>query len=881
MSTALLTFGSVEEHDDTSETSGDEQGPVLTDFTKFTGIKPIESIHDIRHDNCDERDIRNAIRSVTQSTKNYRQLRDDLKTNKEVLCALVHAHPSAIRLLKGDQKKDLDILWHALDGHPNIIGQMDPFVLDNKPLVVFAFLKAAERDLPFDATPLSAKDLSFFMELGLKTKEYFYCDYHKICSALSQIARVITQQAFYKDDIAEMYFEHCRSTRMPEIYANGLSDKSKRSGNIIKALADKNIIKNGDGPPAVNIPAEVWSDRDVMTSLIDSYGTLFAKVSPNLRSDGPFVKKAIQSNYHSKEAVYEIVNGACGPLRLIRSEFLTHVVEPLGNCLSQNSSIRPDLFDCYKGFFDCKDFLRQCIALLLKKQPLLLINVLSYADAGTEHFLEDLKNVAYVGAFTTGTIYSCQLDVKLTRALLSHVHGRVDIYTAQTMLFIEDRRHTHVRAESVVEVMRAMLPQLRCDIFATIESFGDRTSTELQDLCPRSYSEYEDGQPLDYEMAVKHMARDIITKINLLCANPNPISISPHLTSHLMDYLLKDCTKSQKEKRIAAFMKNGRNRAQVYQSIEDKSIFDDSAYLRSLSYKANDNATVAVYQKHASQTEKDDAHLFLSFMTNCELAAKMGDAANDIVKQHPCVVRRSILLFGSGFYLADGHTKADLPESLFWTIEKRLLRIAYRNRGYRHETNEHIRFLRSFYYDLFDFDATEAERNTRALLPTRGKLPAHYTNVLPQQDIANIGDRRERSEMINAWSNAVSEISRGFKMVESYNGKSKTTTVLTISDDTCSASVTITKLCDKINNFLCRTTGQAQVMDMMSDMFDIEDEGGDDLFQVQQQTAIDTYKEINKKKRKRPASPARNGRGKKRSEMSTAALLPSDDDDNF
>jgi hypothetical protein len=70
-------------------------------------------------------------------------------------------------------------------------------------------------------------------------------------------------------------------------------------------------------------------------------------------------------------------------------------------------------------------------------------------------------------------------------------------------------------------------------------------------------------------------------------------------------------------------------------------------------------------------------------------------------------------------------------------------------------------------------------------------------------------------------------------------------------------------------------------MDMMSDMFDVEDEGGDELFQAQQKTAIDTYKELNKKKRKRPASHTSHGRGKKSSGISTSALLPSEDEDDF
>lgn len=117
-------------------------------------------------------------------------------------------------------------------------------------------------------------------------------------------------------------------------------------------------------------------------------------------------------------------------------------------------------------------------------------------------------------------------------------------------------------------------------------------------------------------------------------------------------------------------------------------------------------------------------------------------------------------------------------------------------------------------------------------------------------------------------------------MVESHNGRSKTTTVSTIDDYTCDASVTITKLCDKINNFLCRSTGQAQVMDMISDMFEMDDEGGDELFQAQQQTAIATYKELNKK-RKRPTSHTGHGRGKKSSGISTSALMPSDDEDGF
>jgi hypothetical protein len=881
MSNPLVVFDSgYTRHDDTvSDSSGSEEYREPSYFRDSTGIKPIESIDDIRRDNNDELALRRAIRSVTQSSKAYRQLPDRLKTNKEVLCALVHAHPHAVRVLKGDQQKDLDILWHAIYSEPNILCRLDPFVLDNKSMVTFAFFKAVERNTRFDLLPFYSKDISFFMELGHKTKQYFYCEPHNINSALSLLARGITRPTFYEDDdFAAMYFEHARASAMVEIYTHNLSANSKRSGRIVKALADKNFIRQGDEQTAVNIPEYVWSDRDAMTTLISSHGILFPKVSPSLRSDGQFVSDAIRFNCSSKDAIYEIVVGACGPLRLIQSEFLAHVVKPLGYYLSSNSSIRNDLFDGYKRFFNCEDFTKDCIYFFLKKQPSLLIKVLSYP--GMENFLGDIKNVAIIGALTTGTIHDKQLDVKLTRALLSHVHGRVDIYTAKNMLFVEDRRHTHRRAESVVEMMRAMLPQLRSDVLAAIESFGDRTSMELQDPDPITHFGHEDGDPVDYENAVKIMARDIVEKISITDTSL-PITISAHSTSPLVDYLLKDCTLSQKEKRVAALMKGGSHGSQVYQSLEDKSIFGSSAYLRSLSYKAKDGATTVVYKDHATQAEKDDPSLFLSFMTEEGFASSIAEVANDIVKQHPDVVRRSMLMFGRGLDLADGHTPADLPESLWWTVEKRLLLIAYMNHHYRNDTSEHILFLRSLYYDLFEFDATEAERSTRALLPKRGKMPAHYQNVLPQRDITNIGDRRERSEMINAWSNAVSEISRGLKMVESRHGKSKTTTVSTIDDRMCDASVTITKLCDKINNFLCRTTGQAQVMDMMSDMFDVEDEGGDELFQVQQQTAIDTYKELNKKKKKRPASHTSHGRGKKSSGISTSALLPSEDEDDF
>jgi hypothetical protein len=169
------------------------------------------------------------------------------------------------------------------------------------------------------------------------------------------------------------------------------------------------------------------------------------------------------------------------------------------------------------------------------------------------------------------------------------------------------------------------------------------------------------------------------------------------------------------------------------------------------------------------------------------------------------------------------------------------------------------------------------------VLPKRGKPPAHYVNVIPEHSddsIQTMSDRRERSDMINAWSHAVGEISRGLKMVETATSKGKSTSVQTLDDQFSSASVTITKLCEKINDFLCRTTGQAQIVDMMYDMHEIDEDDADEKFVVQQKAAIDTLKAYNKGKRKRAAVSVGRGRGKRSSGMSTSALMPSDDEDD-
>ena len=852
------------DHDNGSNHLEDQEDRESTFFREFTGIKPIESIDAIRPDDTDDKQLRNAIRLVTQSGRAYKTLPDNMRNNKEVLCALVYSHPQFVRVLKGSEKTDRDILWHALERSPGSIYQMDSSVLNDHVMLVFAFLKSVERNVRLDPHVFYSKDIEFFKMIGRKATDFFAHEHYKTKAALEQLARAIPYSNFFEDDeIASMYFEHVRVASVQEIYNAHLSDNSKQQGLILKCLADKNLIRTGE----LNIPESVWSDRKAMATLLEHHGKLFSEVSPLLRSDGGFVTDAIRLNSHCNDSIYAIVNGICGPLRTIPAEFFANVVKPLGDYITSRASISKDLFDSYQGFFSCKVFAMDCISHFMKKQPSLLIQFLSYPVMET--FLEDLKNVSDVCALTTCTIYDQELDANLTRVLLSRVGGRVDVYTAHTMLFIDDRRHTRSRAESAVKVVRAMQPQLRCDLIAAIESIGDRQSTVLQDSVS-DVCQYVCREPENYELAVKSMARDILLKLS--------IGKGPVWKSHMVNYLLEDVTYLQKEKRIAAFVKSGNN---IYSRLEDTSIFSSSAYLRSLMYKYDTKDTPDVYKNHATQAERDDPFMFLSFMKEDSwFARKMTYVANDIVKQHPSVIRQSILLFGEGLFLADG-TVADLPGSISWTVEKRLLQIAYKNHNWRDNTAGHIVFLRSFYYDLFEFDATEAERSTPALLPKRGKMPARYKEVLPQQDITTIGGRLERSKMINAWSNAVSEISRGLKMVESRNGKSKTTTVNTIDDGDSEASVTITKLCDKINNFLCRTTGQAQVMDMICDMFDVEDHGGDEFFQAQQRTAIDTCKQLNKKKRKLPVPHTSHGRGKKSSGVSTSVLLPSDDEDDI
>lgn len=310
------------------------------------------------------------------------------------------------------------------------------------------------------------------------------------------------------------------------------------------------------------------------------------------------------------------------------------------------------------------------------------------------------------------------------------------------------------------------------------------------------------------------------------------------------------------------------------------SVFSRSTYLRSICYKANKQVTLKVYERHAPPVEKNNVNIVLA-MLNPTTTRYVANLISDSLKQEPAIVRKCIILLGKGMHLSDGINEADIDDSLWWRTEKRLLLIAYKNHHDRSDTMNHIYFLRSFYYDLFHFDATEAERNERSVLPKRGKPPAHYVNVLPENSddaIQKMSDRRARSEMINGWSHAVGEISRGLKMVEMFTSKGKSTSVQTIDDRFSSASVTITKLCEKINEFLCRTTGQAQVVDMMYDMHEIDEDDGDEQFTVHQQAAINTFKSYHKK-RKRTTVPINRGRGKKNNGMSTSALMPSDDED--
>lgn len=1014
----------------------DEEVPGYNYFRYLSGIKPVDSIDLIPTVDPDRDEHVRIITSVIKNPKSYKRLPQKFQDDKDVVCALVHTRPRAIKSLDVALRKDKHVVWHAVGQDPYLLGELGDEPLKDDPLIAFALFKAVSNSASFPTFVLRDKDREWFKEIGKAAKLHFATEPGFLVDAHKTLFRSITNYAFFDDiGIVNLFFKYVPFNEIEKVYNDNLSDEAKILPDVLKALADKNILTLDSIPTTVSIPESVWDSRDTMLELLYAHGNLFRHASTRLRSDGDFVMNVISRNSYRKDAIENIVTFVCGVLRTSQSEFIKWVLSSLARFVSENASIKPTLFALYESWFSDFNFTFQCIDKFLKKQPNIFVEVLKYESL--HEILSSLDNVSQIGKCIAAKLYDRDKALSLTKALIAKVAGTIDVETANSILY---RRICSIR-----EVFMAMSPKAKRDLAISIMSFGGRDARKLDDcittcdadsnatqrytcsvdtlavniltrmtlrqnsdflLClidgcsdletecilsafmtlePKNaagisyfrshkcddvyntlvhweqvkayktlqmsnstlfselqheyvdlavgfFAEYINGNK-EYSSPGEKIMEWIFTDtdgeshrhslvvvkqptmFSLICTHTPPISSVPGVHYEVQSLICTSISGLVKffrdmQRRFmnrssllsnmpASFLYNNEYRcwastAQNYydgsivskhdiDSVRYRSIFSRSTYLRSICYDSQTKIAAKVYTDHAPPIEKNNVSVVLSIMKSTA-PRDVEKILSDSVKQEPSIVRQSILKLGRGMKLSDGINQADIDDSLSWRIEKRLLLIAYKNHHDRTDTMDHIYFLRSFYYDLFEFDATAAERNERAVLPKRGKPPAHYVNVIPEHSddsIQTMSDRRERSDMINAWSHAVGEISRGLKMVETATSKGKSTSVQTLDDQFSSASVTITKLCEKINDFLCRTTGQAQIVDMMYDMHEIDEDDADEKFVVQQKAAINTLKAYNKGKRKRAAVSVGRGRGKRRiSGMSTSALMPSDDEDD-
>jgi hypothetical protein len=698
-------------------------------------------------------------------------------------------------------------------------------------------------------------------------------------------------------DERKLRLEKVRATskeRLATIYEKHLSEKLKCDKAVLCTLATNSMIRPS-GIDDVSVPEIVWSNKDTMHHVLGNEAPpqglarhleLFPRLHVDLRSDGPFVANVIDTYFRCdtlKLQIHSILSGICGDVRTEKKDFLKYVVTPLGRRMGSNNSgyvaraeVCASAFDEYSHFFDDLEFTSDCVECLFRKTPRVLAHVMSYH--GPMCALFDLASVRTLAKVISGRLYASRLyPSQITKQLLSVVGADIDMETAFAFLaglLYPENPFVDRMGESIVAVLTRMHETERHLLYTKIEEFGrmDSDDWELFEKLHR-YDPFLDHTSIwpDLELVDK-LAWMFVNQMHVRLSYEDRARIETYYTSddthewsasNLLITLLSDSMGGQdRQARLAAFMRLGTTKCieNVYIRLlsEHKRLLLNFS-MRSLCYAAKTRTSLDVYKKYAPRAERHDPSLVLRLITDnrngktewSSIARGVMHHAPDEVKLNMKIIRAGVSMTGEVPTLANG-ARVDLPSSTSWDVEKRLRQIAYNNHTPTKRLSD-IMYLRSLYHDVLCFDTTDAEREgsvLKRMYPP--SLPKSYEQVIPsvhEHSIATTKDPIPHARMMNDWADAICDISRGIDKQTDTPG-----TLSTFNGGRVTSSITIIKLCEKLNAFLCRPTGPASIVEHLCETEDVTDR---DVHAMFLEAQLDVIERTAPKRRKlNPVAPA-------------------------